>query len=55
MGIESERERRRRQITEMSYITDMQYWSQVHTLYIHVRPMMCYINTLSILVWEEWC
>ena len=55
MGIESERERRRRQITEMSNITDMHYWSQVHTLYIHVRPMMCYIHTLSILVWEEWC
>ena len=54
-GSESEQGKRRRQITEMSYITDMQYWSQVHTLYIHVRPMMCYIHTLSILVWEELC
>ena len=35
-GSESEQEKRRRQITEMSYITDMQYWSHVHTLYISI-------------------
>ena len=37
MGIESERERRRRQVTEMSNITDMHYWSQVHTLYMLLK------------------